>query len=92
MCKSKCLIQVLCLTSGVLPDNPNIRGAPPWSQPSEEKHLGKKRIMVSPSPVAAAAPAVLSAYAPAPAIGESPTRLNRDWKEEGHINRTKIGG
>lgn len=41
------------------------------------KNLGKKRIIISPLPVAAAAPAVLSAYAPAPAIGESPTRLKR---------------
>lgn len=31
--------------------------------------------MVSPSPVAAAPPTELSAYAPAPTIGESPTRL-----------------
>ena len=38
-------------------------------------YLGRKRIMMSPSPVAAAAPAELSAYAPAPAMGESPTRL-----------------
>lgn len=38
-------------------------------------YLGRKRIMMSPSPVAAAPPAVLSAYAPAPATGESPTRL-----------------
>lgn len=39
------------------------------------KHLGRKRIMMSPSPVAAAAPAEPSAQAPAPIIGESPTRL-----------------
>lgn len=31
--------------------------------------------MISPSPVAAAAPTVPSAYAPAPGIGESPTLL-----------------
>lgn len=31
--------------------------------------------MMSPSPVAQAAPTLLSAYAPAPATGESPTRL-----------------
>ena len=38
-------------------------------------YLGRKRIMISPSPVAAAPPTSLSTYAPAPAIGESPTRL-----------------
>jgi len=31
--------------------------------------------MTSPSPVAAAPPTSLSTYAPAPAMGESPTRL-----------------
>ncbi|KAJ8947199.1 hypothetical protein NQ318_015547 [Aromia moschata] len=39
--------------------------------------LGRNRIMTSPSPVATAAPNSLSAYAPAPGIGESPTRLKR---------------
>lgn len=33
--------------------------------------------MMSPFPVAAAPPTELSAYAPAPAIGESPTRLQK---------------
>ena len=33
--------------------------------------------MTSPSPVAAAPPTSLSTYAPAPAIGESPTRLTK---------------
>lgn len=41
----------------------------------EKSHLGRKRISISPSPVAAAAPAPSSAYAPAPGTGESPTRL-----------------
>lgn len=45
-------------------------------------NLGKNRIMVSPSPVAAAPPAVLSAYDPAPAIGESPTRLQWTMKKK----------
>lgn len=45
--------------------------APLW----EKSHLGRKRISMSPSPVAAAAPALSSAYAPAPGTGESPTRL-----------------
>lgn len=39
--------------------------------------------MRSPSPVAAAPPTELSAYAPAPAMGESPTRLQ---KHEHHQN------
>ncbi|TNN70845.1 hypothetical protein EYF80_018979 [Liparis tanakae] len=38
-------------------------------------YLGRKRIMTSPSPVAAAPPAELSTKAPAPTMGESPTRL-----------------
>ena len=38
-------------------------------------YLGKNLIMTSPSPVAAAAPTVPSAYAPAPGMGESPTLL-----------------
>ena len=40
--------------------------------------LGRNLIIKSPSPVAAAAPASLSAYAPEPIIGESPTRLDAD--------------
>ena len=40
-----------------------------------ETYLGRKRIMTSPSPVAAAPPTLLSTYAPAPMIGESPMRL-----------------
>lgn len=36
---------------------------------------GKKRIITSPSPVAAAAPILFIAYAPEPGIGESPTLL-----------------
>jgi len=40
--------------------------------------LGSNLIIKSPSPVAAAAPALLSAYEPDPMIGESPTRLNTD--------------
>lgn len=42
---------------------------------TQRRYLGRKRIITSPSPVAAAPPAVLSAYAPAPMMGESPTRL-----------------
>lgn len=38
-------------------------------------YLGRNRIITSPSPVATAAPTVSSAYAPAPTMGESPTRL-----------------
>ena len=38
-------------------------------------NLGKNLSMISPFPVAAAAPASLSAYPPAPATGESPTLL-----------------
>jgi len=38
-------------------------------------YLGKNLIKTSPSPVAAAAPTVPSAYAPAPGMGESPTLL-----------------
>lgn len=40
-----------------------------------DMYLGRKRIMTSPSPVAAAAPAELSTKAPAPTMGESPMRL-----------------
>uniref|UniRef100_A0A1A9ZFU4 Uncharacterized protein n=1 Tax=Glossina pallidipes TaxID=7398 RepID=A0A1A9ZFU4_GLOPL len=50
-------------SSGVLPE----RSA------STANKEGKKRIIISPSPVATAAPTSLSAYAPAPGIGESPT-------------------
>ena len=39
-------------------------------------YLGRKRIIISPFPVQAAAPISVSAYAPAPIIGESPTRLS----------------
>ncbi len=38
-------------------------------------YLGTKRIMTSPSPVAAAPPTALSTYAPAPGNAESETRL-----------------
>lgn len=44
-------------------------------------YLGRNRIMTSPSPVAAAAPTAPSAYAPAPGIGESPTRLPGDDRD-----------
>ena len=42
-----------------------------------QKYLGRNLIMISPFPVQAAAPILLSAYAPAPAIGVSPTRLKQ---------------
>lgn len=38
-------------------------------------YAGANLIAMSPSPVPAAAPTSFSAYAPAPGIGESPTRL-----------------
>lgn len=49
-----------------LPDEENI---------GLQSYVGRNLIMISPSPVAAAPPTSLSAYDPAPAIGESPTRL-----------------
>ena len=42
---------------------------------STARYAGKNRIIISPSPVAAAPPTFESAYAPDPGIGESPTLL-----------------
>lgn len=50
-------------------------GVKPSRKYSTANRDGRNRIMTSPSPVAEAAPIVASAYAPEPAIGESPTRL-----------------
>ena len=48
------------------------------SNRDRDSDLGKKRIIMSPSPVAAAPPPRLLAYAPDPIIGESPTRLAKE--------------
>lgn len=46
---------------------------PPWRMNSTAWYAGKKRMVISPSPVPAAQPAVTSAYAPAPMMGISAT-------------------